>query len=269
MQVSGRCAVVTGASSGLGEAIARALGQAGAQVVLLARSGAALERIASEIVSQGGRARSYAVDLAQPSAVLSVAQRIREECGAPDVLVNNAGSGRWLFTEETSPSELLEMTALPYLAAFQMTHAVLPDMLRRNTGYIINVTSPICYFPWPGASAYGAARWAMRGFTELLGMDLVGTGVKVSLLCPGRIDTPYFEHNPGAHERIPSIAKWYRTLQPDEVARATVRLIEREQRELVLPALLRYTVLLHRFCPRLVEYLVSKSGYQRKALPRT
>lgn len=263
MQLDQKIVVVTGASSGLGEATAKALADRGARVALLARNRDRLGRVAAEITQRGGKAVTFPVDLSDAAAVERVARAIASTLGVPDVLVNNAGAGRWQFTDETSPDDVVQAMAAPYFAAFYLTRAFLPDMLRRGTGHVLNVTSPVCFFAWPGASAYGAARWAMRGFTELLRADVAGTRLHVSLVCAGLIDTPYFEHNPGSKERIPGIGRLFRTLRPEEVAAAIVHAIERGQRDVVLPFLLKQTLLLQRVAPWLVEWAIRRTGYSR------
>ncbi len=264
MRVHDKVVVITGASSGIGTATALATARRKARaVVLLARTREALERVAADVRALGAEAFPYPVDLTDAGAVDRMATAIESSVGAPDVLVNNAGAGRFLFVEETPPEEALQMIAMPYLAAFFTTRAFLPGMILRGSGHIVNVTSPAAYVPWPGATGYSAARWAVRGFTEALRADLRGTGVEVTLFTPGKVSSPYFEHNPGAEERIPSIARLYRTLTPQEAAEALVSGVERGARQVVTPALLRLTVWLHRFWPGVVSSLVVRSGAKR------
>ena len=101
------------------------------------------------------------------------------------------------------------MMAVPYFAAFCITHAFLPEMVRRGSGHIVNVSSVASHFVWPGATAYTAARWAVRGFTEALRADLKGTGIGVTLFECGVVKTPYWEHNPGAGSECPRWGTWY------------------------------------------------------------
>jgi uncharacterized protein len=151
MMINGQLVLVSGASSGIGAATAKVMAKAGGRVVLLARRKEALDQVAAEITSASGQAWAYSVDLADADAVAAVAKQITEELGTPDIIINNAGAGRWLFVDETSPAEAVQMMAVPYFAAFNVTHAFLPAILRRNSGHIVNISSVGSRFVWPGA----------------------------------------------------------------------------------------------------------------------
>ncbi len=265
MRIAGRVVLVTGASSGIGAATTLAFARAGAKAIaLVARSEDALGRVAAQARALGANAGPYRVDLCDLAAAEVAADRVTADLGAPEIVVNNAGAGRWLFTEDTPPDAATAMTAVPYLGAFALTRKLLPAMLARGSGSIVNVTSPAAFCPWPGATAYAVARWAMRGFTEALRADLHGTGIHVALVVPGEVRSPYFEHNPGSHERLPRIAtRLYRTLEVEEVAAMIVRTVERDRRQVVAPPLLRATLAFHRILPRPVEWLVASSGARR------
>ena len=206
--------------------------------------------------SLGVRAHAYGCDLGDLEATRALAERIRAELGDPQLLVNNAGAGRWLFPEETTAREAAQMMAVPYAAAFALSAAFLPGMLARKAGHIVNLSSPACFFAWPGATAYSAARWAMRGLSEALEADLHGTGVGVSLVVPGKVRSEYFANNPGSEQRIPGIAGLYRTLESEEVARLIVRAVERRQRLVIRPLLLAATVHWARWFPGTVRALL-------------
>ena len=265
MTIAGRLVLVTGASSGIGAATARAVARRGGRVLLLARRQSVLEEVANAIRSSGGEARVYGVDLADASAVADTVRSLERDVGVPDVLVNNAGAGRWLWMEETSPEEAVQMMASPYFGAFNITRAILPAMLRRRSGHIVNITSPAGFVVWPGAVAYSVARWAMRGFSEALRAELRGIGVRVTLFTSGLVSSPYFAHNPGGEDRVPGIARLFRTLTPDEVAAAIVRAVERQPREVIIPPLLKLTIRVHRVIPGPVEWAVLKTSAARTA----
>ncbi len=262
MDISGKIAVITGASSGIGAATALLLAQKGARVVLLARREDKLVEVRRDILTQGGQAASYPVDLANAAAVSYVARAVFADVGPPDILINNAGAGRWLTVAETPPEEAEQMMAAPYFAAFNATHAFLPAMLARNSGHILNVTSVASYAAWPGATGYIAARWAMRGFTLGLRADLHRTRIGVTLFAAGKVDTPYFTRNPGSEERIPGLSRIVPTLSSAQAAAAIVRAVQRQRREVIVPPIAALFVKLHKFLPGVVDRLLIQTGWQ-------
>jgi len=262
MKLQGKSVLITGASSGIGAALARAVAGAGGGPLLLARREAELRQVADSL-GPGTEARVYPVDLSDPKAVDDVAGRITAEVGTPDVLVNNAGAGRWKFVDETSPAEAIQMMAVPYFAAFCITHAFLPAMIRRGSGHIVNVSSVASHLFWPGATAYTAARWAVRGFTEALRADLKGTGVGVTLFESGVVKTPYWEHNPGSRERVPKMGNLVPELTPEQAASAIIRGIEHNRHYVVIPFMMRMTILQHAVAPGVVQWLMTATGYRR------
>jgi short-subunit dehydrogenase len=265
MRVSGEIAVVTGASSGIGAATAELLAKKGARVVMLARRPGALDDVAARIRNAGGReAKFYPVDLSEPGAAATVVRRIKAEIGEPAILVNCAGMGVWRFIEETTPEQNAAMMAIPYFAAFDMTRALIPGMLTANRGHIVNVNSPAARFTWPGACAYSAARFALRGFTEALRSDLYRTKIRVTHFVAGHTESDYWKHNPGSEERMPKIGVMVPPITPLQAAKALVRGIERNKREVVTPFMMKLIFLQHAIAPWLVEWLMRETGYRRK-----
>ena len=143
-------------------------------MVLTARNRERLEEVAQSI---GDRAVVEACDAADGDAILSLAERVRRDCGTPDIVVNAAGAGQWKRIEDTPPSEAADMMRAPYFAAFNLTHAFMAAMLERGAGVFIHVGSPVSIFTWPSCTGYAEARWALRGMHEALCDDLHGTGV--------------------------------------------------------------------------------------------
>jgi len=263
MKLKDKLVLVTGASSGMGEGIAKAMAGKGARVILLARNRAELNRVADTIKSTGAEAHVYTVDLKDAAAVATVAAQIKHSLGLPDVIINNAGSGKWRFVDETTPAEAVEMMALPYFAAFNVVHAFLPEMLARNSGHIVNISSVASRFVWPGATAYTAARWAVRGFTQALRADLDDTGINVTLYESGMVKSPYWEHNPGSAEREPKMAVLIPKLTPEQVGAAVVCGVERNKELIVIPFMMKIVYLQHALFPGIFQWLMTKSGYKR------
>jgi short-subunit dehydrogenase len=255
--------LVTGASSGIGEAAARLYGKKGTKVLLLARNRTGLERVAAAIREGGGAAAAYPIDLADAAAIEETSARIVREHGTPDILINNAGAGSWKGFLDTTAAEAFAMIEVPYLAAFNLTRAFLPGMIARKSGAIACITSPASYLVWPNASAYIAARHALAGFAEALRADLKGTGVTVTLVVLGTVETPYWDHNPGSRENVPVPNPLLApTLTAEEAARVIHDAVERGRRTVFKPAILRALVLLNAIAPRLVAKQL------RRALPK-
>jgi len=260
--LDGKLSLVTGASSGIGVEIAKALAARGSRLLLVARGREGLERTAAEITEAGGGASVFPADLSDLADVRRLAGEVLAGPGAPDVLVNNAGAGRWRAIDETEPGEAARAMALPYLAAYELTRELVPAMIERGSGHILNMTSAAAYVTIPGATAYGVARWAMRAFSYQLEGDLRGTGVGVSLLAPTEVDSPYFDHNPGSRERIPRVAKLTGTLDEADVAAEAVKAIERGTRERIVPA--RGRLLIRGTPAPLMRGLVNRTGWRRR-----
>lgn len=267
MNLRGATALVTGASSGIGAATARALARHGARVLLLARTAPALESVASDIRAAGGQAEVCPVDLSDAQAVDRLFDVLDARGLHPDIVVNCAGAGRWLFTEETSSAEMVQQMAVPYFAAFYVTRRCLPAMLAACAGHIVNVNSPVARIGWPGAAGYSAARHALYGYTQALRLDLHGTGVRVTSVIPARVSSEYFDRNPGTLERAPRAANVIPTVTPDQVAKAVLYALQHKRREVVLPFMLRLFFALNAAAPRLMEWLAVRTGYGHASVP--
>lgn len=267
MDTRNKIVVVTGASSGIGACIAKRMGREGAgRVVLLARDAEKLKQVAAEIDAMGARAHSFPVDLGDAASVARVAQQILEQVGVPDILINNAGSGQWKSLTESSAEEIQQAMVVPYLAAAWLTRELLPGMLKRGTGHIVNVSSVASRMAWPGATAYIVACRAMRGFSDALRADLHGSRIGVTHYESGPIDTPYWRNNPDSRERVPGIARLLvPVLNEEQVARAVASGIRLNCRFIVIPSMLKLVYLLHFLFPWLVQWLMTTTGYRKRA----
>lgn len=256
-----KTALITGASSGIGADAARQLSALGYRVILVARGKTQLEKIAAGL---GGNAVVEVCDASSGEQVLALAERVRRDFGTPEVIVNCAGAGQWKFIEDTSPAEALLMIQAPYLAAFNVTHAFMKEMLGRRSGVIIHVNSPASIFAWPSSVGYTASRWALRGLHESLCQDLAGTGVRSCHVIFGKVNSPYFENNPDVMASMPGIASTVRTLSTDECGRAIAQLAEHPKRELVYPFMLRFYSWSYRLAPALVRWLLRLTSAKRR-----
>jgi uncharacterized protein len=256
-------AVVTGASSGIGEATAVRLAEAGHRVALVARRAESLRSLRARIEDAGGIALDCPVDASDGAAVLEMAERVRTELGVPEIIVNSAGAGTWRYIEETPPEEAATMLGAPYTAAYNVTHAFMADMLARRRGVVIHVGSPASYIPWPGATAYTASRWALRGLHEALCQDLRGTGVSSCHVMFGEVSSAYFVNNPESHEHIPKIASIVPVITPQRCAEVILRTTRKPRPVVVHPFVGRMFFWMNAVMPGLVRWLAAATGRQR------
>ena len=258
--MAAKLGLVTGASSGIGEATAKLYAARGARVLLLARNAERLAHAASDIRRAGGTATAYEADLGDSAALAEAAARIKREAGTPDVLINNAGAGRSMSLLDTSPEEARAMMAVPYFAAFELTRALVPDMIARGSGRIVFITSPASYVAWPKASAYIAARRAVAGLADALRAELKPSGIKVTLAVLGMVDTPYWQHNPGSRANMPKAdPRLVPVLTPAQAAEAIFDGAESGKPFVVKPAIYRVLFVLNALFPRLVARQIRRT----------
>lgn len=264
MKIKDKIMLITGASSGIGAATAKLAAQQGAHVILIARSQDRLEQLAEEIRYAGGAANVHAADLTDPQAVAKMANTISAEIGVPDILFNNAGAGRWLYTDETRMDEAETMMAAPYLSAFYVTRAFLPAMLKRNSGLIINMSSIAGFMAWPGATAYTAARWAMRGFNEGLRADLHRTSIRAMLTAFAKVESEFWSHNPGSEAKLPGAQKMIPVLACEQAARAILFGIRWNLPVVYAPLMMWVVLTLNYLFPQITRWLLYSTGSKRR-----
>jgi NADP-dependent 3-hydroxy acid dehydrogenase YdfG len=223
--LNGKIAVVTGASAGIGEAIARTLAEAGATLVLVARRGDRLETLAQAL---GRDSVALALDMAETESPQRLLDFVLERFGRADILVNNAGILRIGTFETFDLDQLRPMIAINYESIIRSSVLFARAMKAAGGGQIINISSIGAHLTAAGAGIYGGLKRALESATESLRIELAGTGVKVGLVAPGTTSTEIFEDmksrgQPGWDEYIPA-------LQPEDIARAVRFIVEQPAR---------------------------------------
>jgi 3-oxoacyl-[acyl-carrier protein] reductase len=256
--VNGVVVVVTGASRGIGRAVAVEAARRGAYVGLLARSEDDLARLQEALVAEspGGHGQhAYVVaDVADREGVTKALARLEAVLGPTGILVNNAGIGAYSAVAETDANVFEEMVRVNYLGCVWPTLAVLPGMLRRGGGHIVNVASIAGRIGAPFEAAYSASKFAAVGFTESLAVEAAPFGVSVSHVDPGAVATEFFERrgHPYARSRP-------RPVPATRVAAAVLEVVERNRSaERIVPPVLRPAYLLKTLFPAL-----ARTGTQR------
>jgi short-subunit dehydrogenase len=220
----GQSAIVTGASSGIGSAIAAELADAGARLVLTGRRLEALEEVAGRCRELGAAVHTLACDLTAPTAREELALLARREYGALDLLVNNAGVTMNARFSELAPEVLRTIFEINFFAAVELTRLVLPDLEARR-GRILVISSVTGLVGTPTRTAYAASKHALHGLFDALRVEMRDHGIGVTIACPGYVATPMRMHalladgSPQGHDQ----AAGRRMLTPEEVSRRVLR----------------------------------------------
>jgi len=252
MDLRGKTAVVTGASSGIGRAAAIELARRGANVVIAARRRELLDDVARQCEALGVRATAVAADVDS-----------RDECNAliagagnVDVLVNNAGFAVFDAIEHARPEDLEAMMRTNYFGAVWCTQAVLPQMLARGEGAIVIVASIAGIMGYARMGGYSATKFALTGFFEALRDEVLGRGVKVALVCPGTTESDFFVK--AERGKMPGASRLIRGVKPERVARAIADAAEDGRYRRILPIGAALYMHMKEIFPRLAHLLMRR-----------
>lgn len=270
MELKGKIAVITGASSGIGRATAIALARKGCSVVLAARRREELEATAAACRQFGVRAEPIVTDVTDPRACSSLIDRAISTFGAVDLLVNNAGFAIFDPIVSARREDLHAMMETNFFGTVYCTQAVLPHMIERGSGAIVNVASIVGLMGYGMMGFYSSTKFAMVGFSESLRAEVGRQGVEVSLVCPGTTETDFFQS--AERGKIPGASRLVPGIKPETVAEAIVRAAERGSYRKIVPSAAHLYIRFKEIFPRTahmvmtrVSALIEKKGSKRKA----
>jgi 3-oxoacyl-[acyl-carrier protein] reductase len=231
--LSGQVAVVTGAGRGIGAAIARKLASLGATVVLCGRTLTTLETTASSVSALGGQARALQCDVGDLGSVQALAASIMQNFGRIDILVNNAGIGSFATPlHEMTPQAWEKVLNTNLRGVFYCVRSFASMMIRAGTGHIVNISSLAGKNPLPNGAAYAASKWGLNGLSYSIAEELRGHGIRVSVICPGSVDTELSPHTSKDSNKM---------LKPDDVAHVLAMVVTQAPQSFASEVLLRPT----------------------------
>jgi short-subunit dehydrogenase len=255
-KIDGSRAIVTGASSGIGRAIALELARQGGKVVCLARREDRLKTLAEEIDAVGGAAATVAGDVTDPAARARCFGAAQEQFGGLDILVNNAGVGGIGPFETADPQRVRRIMEVNFFALVEMTRSALPLLHQGTRPIIVNVSSILGRRGVPHNSEYAASKFAVHGFSESIRAELAAVGIDVLVVSPGTTETEFFDQvleSKGG-------PKWpeHKAVTAEAVARAVVRAMRRGSHEITPYLWGKLLVLMNRVSPWLVDKLMER-----------
>lgn len=254
MDLKGKNVIITGASSGIGRATALEMARRGANVVLAARREELLEKVAAECRALGVRAVVVITDVTKPEDC----ERLAEAAGHVDILVNNAGFAIFDAVADAKTNDLRAMMDTNYFGTVNCTKAVLPAMLQRGRGTIVNVSSITGIMGFARMSGYCATKFAVIGFTESLRNEVMRRGVRVAMVCPGTTETEFFVK--AERDMMPAASKLMPGVSPERVARAICNAAEDGRYRRILPLLAAVYMRLKEIFPRLAHLLMRRTS---------
>ncbi|HEX2833905.1 MAG TPA: SDR family NAD(P)-dependent oxidoreductase [Thermoanaerobaculia bacterium] len=252
MKIRGKTAVITGASSGIGRATALEMARRGAHVVLGARRLEQLERVADECRALGVRATVVQTDVTKPEDCA----RLIAQAGVVDVLVNNAGFAVLDAIAEADVDDFREMMETNYFGAVHTTQAVLPQMLARRAGTIVNVSSICGIMGYARMGGYCATKFALVGFTEALRDEVLPRGVRVALVCPATTKSEFFVR--AERDKMPAAERLLPALSSEKVARAVCNAAEDGGYRHILPLFASIYMRLKEVFPRFAHLMMRR-----------
>ena len=251
--------LITGASSGIGAATARLFASHGYRVVMAARRLERLQEIEKEIKEAGGLALSVDTDLNHLDQINALVEKTLSAYGQLDILFNNAGFGRAKWLEEMDPQKDIELQIQVNLnGLIQMTRAVLPSMIERKSGHIINMASMAAFVATPTYSIYAATKYGVRGFSNALRREVGIWGINVSAIFPGGVKTEFAKHL-AAKRKTGITTPNSLLLSPEDVARTVLSVARKPRRTVIIPWVNRIAIWFENVFPGLNDWIIEQT----------
>lgn len=256
-ELSGKTAIVTGASSGIGESTALALAKRGVNLTLAARREERLREVAEAAELFGVKALAIKTDVGSESDILNMVSKTIESFGGVDILINNAGYGQFSLIEDTTSEEMRNLLDVNYMGTFYASRAVIPHMKKNKGGHIISISSVAGHRSFPFLGAYSVSKFAQKALAEALRIELADTGIEVSIVCPTITDTEFFKALKNKTDKAIDAPKFF-TQTPEKVASSIIKCLENPKPEVWPFPLAKLLIVLNSLSPGLVDFILRR-----------
>jgi short-subunit dehydrogenase len=255
--LTGKRAILTGASGGIGRALAAALAKAGVRMALASRSGAVLEKVAAELRGEGGDAVAVPTDVTIPEARARLVEEAVRQFGGLDLLINNAGIGSWGHFATSTPEIMRQVMEVNFFAPVELTRIAMPHLTNGNQAAVVNITSMCGRKGMPAWSEYSASKFALVGMSEALRGEFARFDVDVITIVPGLTNSG-FEKNWLRSEGRANL-QFETGMTPEYLAARIVEAIHANRREVVFGGEARTLLRFNRFFPRLTNWMIARN----------
>jgi uncharacterized protein len=266
MDFSKRVILITGASDGIGRRLALDLAARGAVIIGCGRSAERLEAVSVELQRTSPRSTTIRCDVGSRDEVRAMVDNVLAQYNAIDILINNAGIGMRQPFVQTSLDTIEDLMRTNYLGAVYCTHEVVPSMIAKGHGHIVNISSVAGHIGTLNMAGYCASKFALNGFSESLYHELKPLGIDVSIVCPGPVKTAFSrsfaQKSPKSPESI--------TIRPETVSQIVIRILENKRFQVIMPRSLALICAFKRFMPglfRAISYWLFRSHVSREKNP--
>ncbi len=266
MKFKDRVALVTGASSGIGKSIVLELSRKGCDLVLVGRNKERLLATKKAVMENGSKALAASCDVSDYNNVKNMVSIVLKELGHIDILVNCAGFGICKPFEDTSAEELESIMRTNFFGAVYCTKQVLPGMLARKEGNIVNIASMAGRISFPNYTAYCASKFALAGFTESLYHELKPKGIKVHLICPAGTQTSFFDHP--SFENHPHRTNFEDMMHPRQVSKKVIEAMEKDIFEINIPTKEKFMLIAKSLFPSVFRKMQQERHIKRHLVKR-
>lgn len=257
-QLAGKCAIITGASSGIGRELAIQLAAKKVNVVAAARRIERLESLAAEIKSAGGSCQPLACDVTKPTDRERLFATCIDSFGGCDILINCAGIGAMGRFDEADEQRLRQIFEVNFFAAAELMRSAIPVLQKSDDGLIVNINSVLGHFAPPLKSEYCATKFALRGLSDSIRSEQSASGIEILNVCPSTTDSEFFDA--AIEDETGKDWKQRGAMSPATVAEKSISAIERRKREIVLSAGGKFFVWLNKISPAIARRLLTRYG---------
>jgi len=254
--LAGKVALITGASSGIGKESSKIFAMAGCKVVISSRNLENLNRVADEIKTYNPNVLVVRADVSDFGEIDNLVEQTLKSYGRIDILMNNAGFGIYGWFHQTPFEEIERIMRVNFLGAVYLMHKVLPLMIEQGGGTVVNVSSVVGKRGVSGMGIYSASKFALTGLTEALRVEYKRFGIHFIGVHPGTTDTKFFEN--ARYYGTDRMQGRFMIMSAEKVAREILKAVVNRKREIVLTPLGKLTVLINKFFPSFVDYMMSK-----------